>query len=162
METCVYGNMLYMETCAAQTWAWTLRKAVDEQTGAQSCRASFCSTSASSGALHGLLRVRAFTQDDAHIFCSEDQITSECLEVTNLILDKLVLKLISLIKLVIINTMLRLVLFIKTSSSQKRVKNVVSVGSVGKSEKSPQKIQQKSFQNAYTNYTNYTNYTKRL
>ncbi len=40
-----------------------------------------------SGALHGLLRVRAFTQDDAHIFCSEDQITSECLEVTNLILD---------------------------------------------------------------------------
>jgi threonyl-tRNA synthetase len=41
----------------------------------------------SSGALHGLLRVRAFTQDDAHIFCSEDQITSECLNVTNLILD---------------------------------------------------------------------------
>jgi threonyl-tRNA synthetase len=40
-----------------------------------------------SGALHGLLRVRAFTQDDAHIFCSEDQITSECLNVTNLILD---------------------------------------------------------------------------
>ena len=40
-----------------------------------------------SGALHGLLRVRAFTQDDAHIFCSEEQITSECLEVTNLILD---------------------------------------------------------------------------
>ncbi len=40
-----------------------------------------------SGALHGLLRVRAFTQDDAHIFCSEDQITCECLEVTNLILD---------------------------------------------------------------------------
>jgi threonyl-tRNA synthetase len=40
-----------------------------------------------SGSLHGLLRVRAFTQDDAHIFCSEDQITSECLNVTNLILD---------------------------------------------------------------------------
>jgi len=40
-----------------------------------------------SGALHGLLRVRAFTQDDAHIFCSEDQITSECLKVTDLILD---------------------------------------------------------------------------
>ena len=40
-----------------------------------------------SGALHGLLRVRAFTQDDAHIFCSEDQITTECLNVTNLILD---------------------------------------------------------------------------
>ena len=30
-----------------------------------------------SGALHGLMRVRAFTQDDAHIFCAEDQITSE-------------------------------------------------------------------------------------
>ncbi len=40
-----------------------------------------------SGALHGLLRVRAFTQDDAHIFCTEDQITSECSIVTNLILD---------------------------------------------------------------------------
>ena len=40
-----------------------------------------------SGALHGLLRVRAFTQDDAHIFCTEDQITAECLTVTNLILD---------------------------------------------------------------------------
>ncbi len=31
-----------------------------------------------SGALHGLMRVRAFTQDDAHIFCSEHQIESEC------------------------------------------------------------------------------------
>ena len=40
-----------------------------------------------SGALHGLLRVRAFTQDDAHIFCTEDQITKECLSVTNLILE---------------------------------------------------------------------------
>ena len=40
-----------------------------------------------SGALHGLLRVRAFTQDDAHIFCTEDQITQECISVTNLILD---------------------------------------------------------------------------
>ena len=40
-----------------------------------------------SGALHGLLRVRAFTQDDAHIFCTEDQITDECLSVTNLIID---------------------------------------------------------------------------
>ena len=39
-----------------------------------------------SGALHGLLRVRAFTQDDAHIFCTEDQITAESLTVTNLIL----------------------------------------------------------------------------
>ena len=40
-----------------------------------------------SGALHGLLRVRAFTQDDAHIFCTEDQIKDECLSVTNLILE---------------------------------------------------------------------------
>ena len=40
-----------------------------------------------SGALHGLLRVRAFTQDDAHIFCTEDQITQESLTVTNLILE---------------------------------------------------------------------------
>ena len=40
-----------------------------------------------SGALHGLLRVRAFTQDDAHIFCTEDQITQESLTVTSLILE---------------------------------------------------------------------------
>jgi len=40
-----------------------------------------------SGALHGLMRVRAFTQDDAHIFCTEDQITEECISVTNLILE---------------------------------------------------------------------------
>ncbi len=40
-----------------------------------------------SGALHGLLRVRAFTQDDAHIFCTEDQITQESLVVTKLILE---------------------------------------------------------------------------
>ena len=40
-----------------------------------------------SGALHGLMRVRAFTQDDAHIFCTEDQITEESLSVTNLILN---------------------------------------------------------------------------
>jgi len=40
-----------------------------------------------SGALHGLLRVRAFTQDDAHIFCTEDQITSESKIVCDLILS---------------------------------------------------------------------------
>ncbi len=40
-----------------------------------------------SGALHGLMRVRAFTQDDAHIFCTEEQITKECVEVCNLILE---------------------------------------------------------------------------
>ncbi|MBA1339459.1 MAG: threonyl-tRNA synthetase [Pelagibacterales bacterium] len=39
-----------------------------------------------SGALHGLLRVRAFTQDDAHIFCTEEQITQESLTVTKLII----------------------------------------------------------------------------
>jgi threonyl-tRNA synthetase len=36
-----------------------------------------CHRNEPSGALHGLMRVRAFTQDDAHIFCTEDQITAE-------------------------------------------------------------------------------------
>ena len=40
-----------------------------------------------SGALHGLMRVRAFTQDDAHIFCTEDQITQESKIVCDLILS---------------------------------------------------------------------------
>jgi threonyl-tRNA synthetase len=40
-----------------------------------------------SGALHGLMRVRAFTQDDAHIFATEEQITSEAVASTRLILD---------------------------------------------------------------------------
>jgi threonyl-tRNA synthetase len=40
-----------------------------------------------SGALHGLMRVRAFTQDDAHIFCTEDQITAETGGVCRLLLD---------------------------------------------------------------------------
>jgi threonyl-tRNA synthetase len=40
-----------------------------------------------SGALHGLMRVRAFTQDDAHIFVTEEQITSEAVASTRLILD---------------------------------------------------------------------------
>ena len=40
-----------------------------------------------SGALHGLMRVRAFTQDDAHIFITPDQITAESVAVTRLILD---------------------------------------------------------------------------
>ena len=40
-----------------------------------------------SGALHGLMRVRAFTQDDAHIFCTEDQITDESKIVCDLILS---------------------------------------------------------------------------
>ena len=37
-----------------------------------------------SGALHGLMRVRAFTQDDAHIFCTEQQIEEECIKLCNL------------------------------------------------------------------------------
>jgi threonyl-tRNA synthetase len=40
-----------------------------------------------SGALHGLMRVREFTQDDAHIFCTEEQIDEECRIVVELILD---------------------------------------------------------------------------
>jgi threonyl-tRNA synthetase len=40
-----------------------------------------------SGALHGLMRVRAFTQDDAHIFCTPEQITEEAVKVTELILS---------------------------------------------------------------------------
>lgn len=40
-----------------------------------------------SGALHGLLRVRSFTQDDAHIYCTPEQLEEECLKVNNLILS---------------------------------------------------------------------------
>jgi threonyl-tRNA synthetase len=40
-----------------------------------------------SGALHGLMRVRAFTQDDGHVFITEDQITAESVAITKLILD---------------------------------------------------------------------------
>lgn len=40
-----------------------------------------------SGALHGLMRVREFTQDDAHIFCTPDQMEEECRAVVDLILD---------------------------------------------------------------------------
>jgi threonyl-tRNA synthetase len=40
-----------------------------------------------SGALHGLMRVRAFTQDDAHVFCTPDQLTSEAVQITELILS---------------------------------------------------------------------------
>lgn len=54
-----------------------------------------------SGALHGLMRVRGFTQDDAHIFCTDEQMASECLAINDLILstykdfgfDKIVVKL---------------------------------------------------------------------
>jgi threonyl-tRNA synthetase len=54
-----------------------------------------------SGALHGVLRVRAFTQDDAHIFCTEEQLAAECHKINELILsvyadfgfDKIVVKL---------------------------------------------------------------------
>ncbi|NOZ42272.1 MAG: threonine--tRNA ligase [Alphaproteobacteria bacterium] len=40
-----------------------------------------------SGALHGLMRVRSFTQDDAHIFCSEDQISGECVDFCQMLLE---------------------------------------------------------------------------
>ena len=40
-----------------------------------------------SGAMHGLLRVRGFTQDDAHIFCTEEQLAAECLKINELILS---------------------------------------------------------------------------
>jgi threonyl-tRNA synthetase len=40
-----------------------------------------------SGAMHGLLRVRGFTQDDAHVFCTEEQLADECLKINDLILS---------------------------------------------------------------------------
>jgi threonyl-tRNA synthetase len=40
-----------------------------------------------SGALHGLMRVRAFTQDDAHVFCTEEHMADECLKINDLILS---------------------------------------------------------------------------
>jgi threonyl-tRNA synthetase len=40
-----------------------------------------------SGAMHGLMRVRGFTQDDAHIFCTHDQVAEECLKINDLILS---------------------------------------------------------------------------
>ncbi|MEO1201798.1 MAG: threonine--tRNA ligase, partial [Pseudomonadota bacterium] len=40
-----------------------------------------------SGALHGMMRVRAFTQDDAHVFCTAEQITDESIAICNLILS---------------------------------------------------------------------------
>ena len=46
-----------------------------------------CHRNEPSGALHGIMRVRAFTQDDAHIFCTEDQITSESVAFCSLLQD---------------------------------------------------------------------------
>jgi len=40
-----------------------------------------------SGALHGLMRVRGFTQDDAHVFCTDEQLADECLRINELILS---------------------------------------------------------------------------
>jgi len=40
-----------------------------------------------SGALHGLMRVRGFTQDDAHVFCTDEQLAAECLRINELILS---------------------------------------------------------------------------
>jgi threonyl-tRNA synthetase len=44
-----------------------------------------CHRNEPSGALHGIMRVRAFTQDDGHIFCTEDQITSESIKFCDLL-----------------------------------------------------------------------------
>ncbi len=44
-----------------------------------------CHRNEPSGSLHGLMRVRGVTQDDGHIFCTEDQILSECTEYTKLV-----------------------------------------------------------------------------
>ena len=44
-----------------------------------------CHRNESSGSLHGLMRVRGFTQDDGHIFCTEDQILAECEAFTALV-----------------------------------------------------------------------------
>ena len=46
-----------------------------------------CHRNEPSGALHGLMRVRSFVQDDAHIFCTEEQITSETKKFTELLLN---------------------------------------------------------------------------
>jgi len=46
-----------------------------------------CTRNEPSGALHGIMRVRAFTQDDAHIFCTEDQITGESIAFCKLLLS---------------------------------------------------------------------------
>ena len=46
-----------------------------------------CHRNEPSGALHGIMRVRAFTQDDAHIFCTEEQITAECVKASRLIYE---------------------------------------------------------------------------
>jgi len=40
-----------------------------------------------SGAMHGVMRVRAFTQDDAHIFCTQEQLADECMKINDLILS---------------------------------------------------------------------------
>ncbi len=46
-----------------------------------------CHRNEPSGALHGIMRVRAFTQDDAHIFCTEDQVTAEAIAFCRLLLS---------------------------------------------------------------------------
>lgn len=46
-----------------------------------------CHRNEASGALHGIMRVRGFTQDDGHIFCTEDQIQPECADFINLLIN---------------------------------------------------------------------------
>ena len=55
------------------------RKRLQELSRTAAALAEFgsCHRNEPSGALHGIMRVRGFTQDDAHIFCTEDQVTGE-------------------------------------------------------------------------------------
>ncbi|MDX2073422.1 MAG: threonine--tRNA ligase [Alphaproteobacteria bacterium] len=46
-----------------------------------------CHRNESSGSMHGIMRIRGFTQDDAHIFCTEDQITSETIAFCELLME---------------------------------------------------------------------------
>lgn len=46
-----------------------------------------CHRNESSGSMHGIMRIRGFVQDDAHIFCTEDQITSETIDFCNLLME---------------------------------------------------------------------------
>ena len=46
-----------------------------------------CHRNEPSGSLHGIMRVRQFTQDDAHIFCTESQITQESIKFCDLLRD---------------------------------------------------------------------------
>ncbi len=62
------------------------------QTATANCRCGLaefgsCHRNEPSGALHGIMRVRGFTQDDAHIFCTENQVTAEAIAFCELLLS---------------------------------------------------------------------------